>query len=242
MNLAFQFLDLGVVVVIIASAVLATYRGIVAESLAIFGWIAAAYAAWFLGPWVGWWMRGLFSAQWAVAVAGFVIVYAIVAIPLHFASSRISQNVKKSQIGTFDSVLGTGFGILRGLAVIGIGFMAYLALVPGPIPHWIASARLYPVIRVSAEMVSSLIPDRNVHAPSDVEQPNDQISDKLQETAPPPSRSAAPAPQRQAAPPPAHPAQPANRSHRDKKTYSAGDRQGLSRLIETTHSDKSGRP
>jgi len=45
MSFAFQFLDVDLVVIVLASAVYATYRGLVSESLAIFGWIAAAYAA-----------------------------------------------------------------------------------------------------------------------------------------------------------------------------------------------------
>lgn len=237
MSLAFQFLDVVVVVVIIASAVLATYRGIVSESLAVFGWIAAAYATWFFGPWVAWWMRGMLSPQWLGEAVGFIIVFAIVLIPLHLASSRISQNVKKSQVGTFDSVLGTGFGIVRGFAIIGVAFLVYLAIIAGPVPNWIAGARLYPVIRISADMVDSLIPNTGVHAPRASERPHDQISEKLQESPPPPAHSAAPPPRR-AEQRPARPAQ----AHPDKKTYSARDRQGLSRLIETTHSDKSGRP
>ena len=58
MSFAFQFLDVAVVLIILASAVYATYRGFVSESLAIFGWIAAAYATLYFGPWVAWWMRG----------------------------------------------------------------------------------------------------------------------------------------------------------------------------------------
>lgn len=234
MSLAFQFLDVVVVVIIIASAVLATYRGIVSESLAVFGWIAAAYATWFFGPWVAWWMRGMISPQILGEAVGYLIVFAIVLIPLHFASGRISQNIKKSQVGTLDSVLGTGFGIVRGIAVIGIAFLVFLAIFPGPPPSWITSARLYPVIRISADMVSSLIPDTNLRPPRVSERANDPIAAKLQETAPPPAHSAAPPPR-----PAAHRPAPA---HPGKKTYSARDRQGLSRLIETSDSDKSGRP
>jgi membrane protein required for colicin V production len=249
MNLSFQFIDLAVVLIVIASAVYATYRGLVSESLAIFGWIAAAYATLYFGPWVAWWMQDMMGPRWLGRMAGYATVFLIVLIPLQFASSRIAQNVKKSQVGTLDSVLGTGFGLLRGVAIIGIAYLVFTAWVPQrEQPGWITHCRLYPVIRVSAEVVASLIPDKKVQAPRDVpSDPNDSsdpIGAQIEQTnsePPPPQKSevrpaekpaeTAPAPQ-----PRPKPARPA------KKTYGAKDRHALDRLIETTNGDKSGKP
>jgi uncharacterized membrane protein required for colicin V production len=167
MNLAFQFLDVAVVLIILASAVYATYRGFVSESLAVFGWIAAAYATLYFGPWVAWWMRDMLKPQWLGEAAGYVLVFLVVLIPLQFASSRISQNIKKSQVGTVDSVLGTGFGILRGVAIIGIAYLVFVMYAPCSQPSWLVNARLFPAIHASAEVVASLIPDQKVRAPKD---------------------------------------------------------------------------
>ena len=52
MNVAFQFVDVVVVLVIIASTVYATYRGFVSETLSIFAWVAAAFATLYFGPWL----------------------------------------------------------------------------------------------------------------------------------------------------------------------------------------------
>jgi membrane protein required for colicin V production len=250
MNLSFQFLDVVIVLIVIASAVYATYRGLVSESLAVFGWIAAAYATLYFGPWVAWWMQDMMGPRWLGRAAGYLTVFLIVLIPLQFASSRIAQNVKKSQVGTLDSVLGTGFGLLRGMAIVGIAYLLFTAWVPlREQPDWIRDCRLYPVIRVSAEVVASLIPDQNVRAPRDEPRRNpndspDPISEQLRQTdtdAPPPPKSdvrpaenpaeTAPAPQPRPKP-----------AHRAKKTYGAKDRQELDKLIETTNSDKSGKP
>ena len=163
MSFAFQFLDVALVVVVLASAVYATYRGLVSESLAIFGWIAAAYATLYLGPYCAGWMRTMLEPRWLGEVLGYVVIFLLVLLPLHFASSRIAANVKRSEVGTLDSVLGTGFGILRGIAMIGIAYLVYTSIVPiRDQPGWVVGARLWPVMHASAEIVASLVPDENV--------------------------------------------------------------------------------
>jgi len=234
MSFAFQFLDVAVVLIILASAVYATYRGFVSESLAIFGWIAAAYATLYFGPWVAWWMRGMMSPAWMGEAAGYILVFLIILIPLHFAASRVAQNVKKSQVGTLDSVFGTGFGILRGVAIVGVAYLVFTAWVPSRTqPGWIVNARLYPAIRASAEVVASLIPDQKVRAPKETRESADPIVEKLKENASePPKAPKAAEPQR---------AKPKPVKHA-KKAYGAKDRHALDRLIETTNSDANSKP
>jgi membrane protein required for colicin V production len=249
MNLSFQFLDLAVVLIVVASAAYATYRGLVSESLAIFGWIAAAYATLYFGPWVAWWMQDMMSPHWLGQAIGYLTVFLIVFIPLQFASSRISQNVKKSQVGTLDSVLGTGFGLLRGVAIVGIAYLVFTAWVPlREQPGSITNCRLFPVIRASAEVVASLIPDQNIRVPRESHHnPNDssdpigaQIEQSDTEPSPPPKSEARPAEKMPESAPTPQP-KPAPAKHA-KKTYGAKDRHALDRLIETTNSDKSGKP
>jgi membrane protein required for colicin V production len=250
MNFSFQFLDLVVVLLVIGSAVHAAYRGFVAETLAIFGWIAAAYATLFFGQWVAAWMQGAMSPQWLGWATGYVLVFLFVLIPLQFAASRMSQNIKSTQVGTFDSVAGTGFGILRGAAVIGIAYLMFTGWVPyRDQPGWLVNARLFPAIRASADVVASLIPDQKIHGPRDSERSSresrdpivekltpDPIGDKIEETASEPRASAHRAARN--GPVPASRHKPAKHG---KKTSGAKDEQGLERLIETTSGDASGK-
>jgi membrane protein required for colicin V production len=240
MSVAFSFLDIAVVAVILVSTVYATYRGLVAESLAIFGWIAAAYAMLFFGPWCATWMEGIIAPHWLGELIGYGIVFLIVLLPLTFASSRISENIKKSQVGTLDSVLGSAFGILRGVAIVGIAYLLFTAWVPTrEQPDWVSRARLLPVIRASAEVVASLIPDQDVRADRrraddrPVENAHDRAADKQ-------ALERKIAESQKAPPPKAKPA--AKPAKHAKKTYGAKDRQALDRLIEATDSDTSGKP
>jgi membrane protein required for colicin V production len=249
---------------VLASAVYATYRGLVSESLAIFGWIAAAYAALYLGPYCAGWMRTMVEPQWLGEVLGYVVVFLVVLIPLHFAASRIAANVKRSEVGTLDSVLGTGFGILRGIAMIGVAYLLYTSMVPiHEQPAWVVGTRTWPVMHASAEIVASLIPDPSVKVDGTVRReerpkaaeptipqllgaPQDQPFHKVGKKADDGAENSADAPKavpkkaqnaagaEDQSPPPA--SKPAKHV---KKTYGAKDRHALDRLIETSHSDAS---
>lgn len=230
MHIAFQILDVVVVAVVLVSAIYATYKGLIAETLSVFAWVAAAYATLYFGPWCAYWMSGMISPAWLGELVGYALVFLVVLLPLAFASSRFADNVKKSSVGTLDSVLGTGFGILRGVALVGIAYLMFTAAVPlAEQPGWVTHARLYPEIRVSAEIVSSLIPDRHV--------PRRQLRNSG-ENAPAYHRDEQALEQK------------AGESERrdekpvkhGKKTYGAKDRRALDKLIETTDQDKSGKP
>jgi membrane protein required for colicin V production len=239
MSVAFQFLDVVVVAIVLASAAYATYRGFVSESLSIFAWIAAAFATLYFGPWASYWMRGTVSPAWLGEALGYAVVFLVVLLPLAFASSRIAENVKRSQVGTLDSAFGTGFGLLRGFAIIGIAYLIFTAAVPvSHQPDWVTKSRLLPVIRVSAEVVASLIPDQDVR--HEAETPSKPVEQAVEKPVDNPAEKPVIAPQKpKAAPVPAPKHKTAKHS---KKTYGAKDRHALDRLIETTDSDKSGKP
>ena len=223
MNVAFQFVDVVVVLVIIASTVYATYRGFVSETLSIFAWVAAAFATLYFGPWLAHLGREMISPPWFGEVVGYGAVFLVVVIPLSFMSFRFSEGVKKSQVGALDRAAGGAFGVVRGLAIIGIAYLVFSMIVPIPSqPGWITKARLLPLIQESAEVVVSLVPDQHMGR---WESPHDErvIHEKAAQAGPSPA------------------AKPAAAKHA-KKTYGVRDRHALDRLIETTGSGGNGKP
>lgn len=227
MSVAFQFIDVVVVAIIIASIVYAAYRGFVSETLSIFAWIAAAFATLYFGPWLAHLTRDMISPSWLGTVVGYGAVFLVVLIPLSFMSYRLSEGVKKSQVSAIDRALGGAFGVVRGLAIIGIAYLVFSAIVPIPSqPGWIANARLLPLIQGSAEVVASLVPDQHMdRSGRERERPYERpvIHNESAKLAPAPAAKPA------AKKPP-------------KKTYGAKDRHALDRLIETTGSNGSGKP
>jgi len=221
MSLAFSFVDLLVVLVILGSAAYATWRGFVSETLSIFAWATAALASLYLGPWVARMAHALISTAWIATLVGYGAVFVVVFIPLSFASHRFSESVKRSMVGPLDRALGATFGIVRGLAILGIAYLIFTAFVPiRSQPGWMTEARTLPLIQSSSEVLLVLIPARDRH-------------DSLVAPAAPPPKSiddllAKPDPV-------VHPVKPKPQKH-GKKGYGAGDRRALDRLFEATGS------
>jgi membrane protein required for colicin V production len=217
--LGITYIDPLVVIVVVLSAIYATWRGFVSETLSIFAWAAAAFATLFFGPRLAPIARGLFASPLLGVMVGYIAIFLVVLIPLSFLSFRFAESVKHSAVGTLDRSLGFAFGVVRGLAIIGLAYIAFTTVVAvRNQPDWITNAKLLPVIRVSAQALLSLVPDQHL----------DGVKAETAGPAPKPEAAAAPSSVPTPSPKPA-----AAKKH-GKKAYGAKERSELDRLIETT--------
>ena len=147
----------------------------------IFAWVAAAFACLYFGPYIIPLTRDLVSELWLASLLAYAAVFLAVFIPFAFMSSRVSEGVKHSPIGPLDRAAGVAFGIVRGLVVVGLAYLAFTYFVPiRRQPHWVTEARLLPVVQSTADVLLSVVPDR----------PRDYVADH------PEVRQAAPVEQR----------------------------------------------
>jgi len=152
-------IDLVVITVILISALLALWRGLVRETFSIFEWVASAYVALRLAPIFQPMLAGIVESPLLAWIAVFVATFLIVLIPLSILTHRFSEIVKRSEIGPVDRVLGFVFGIGRGLVIVGLAYIAFASLVPAEEhPPVLTGARLFPLIQNSSEVLLSLVP------------------------------------------------------------------------------------
>jgi membrane protein required for colicin V production len=230
MSLAFSFVDLLVVLIILGSAAYATWRGFVSETLSIVAWAVAALAALYLGQWVARLAHALIATPWIATVVGYAAVFLVVFIPLQFASHRFSEGVRRSPVGPLDRVLGATFGIVRGLAILGIAYLIFTAFVPiREQPRWLLEARTLPLIQSSSEVLLALVPAHDHHPALAPETPGAPPPRSIRDLLETPAPAAHP-----------HPAKPPKKH--GKKGYGAGDRHALDRLFETTGSGGTQKP
>src|SRR6201996_1679859 len=130
MNLSFNFVDLLIVLTILVSAGYAAWRGFLSETLSIFAWAAAAFATLYFGPWLVPLARGVISTAWLASLVAYAGTFLAVFIPLSFISYRFSETVKHSPIGPLDRALGIAFGVVRGLVIVGLAYLAFTYFVP----------------------------------------------------------------------------------------------------------------
>lgn len=132
----FTIIDGVVAVVIVLSALLAYSRGIVRESMAILGWIAAAVFGFMFGPQlrplmteipvIGEFMTG--SCELSV-IGGFAAVFTIALVIMSFFTPLFSTLVQRSALGGLDQALGFLFGVARGILLVAVAFFVYKVVV-----------------------------------------------------------------------------------------------------------------
>lgn len=220
MNLYFTFVDFLVVAVILVSTVYAAYRGFLNETLTIFAWAAAAFATLYFGPWLVPMARSMIATSWLAEIAAYAGVFLVMFIPLSFMSHRFSQSVKNSPIGPLDRGLGIAFGVVRGLVVVGICYIAFTKFEPpSEQPRWMTSARTYPIIQTTALTLLAAIPNQT---PRDYITAEPARHDSLGALIRQQNEEAAAAPESR------------DSAKKPEKTYGASDRRALDRLFETT--------
>ena len=243
MSLSVTFIDCLIVLVVVVSAGYAAWRGFIWETLTIFSWAAASIACVYFGPYIIPLTKSLVGEGWLAKLLGYASVFLAIFIPFAFISHRFSETVKHSPIGPLDRAAGVAFGVVRGLVILGLAYMAFTYFVPiRSQPNWLTEARLLPVVQTTADVMLSAIPNQPHdytylpqhevirQAPSQVETANspeistrhDPMAELIRKNEQPnsvPKSTKEPVQQKSAAAP--------------AKSYGAGDRQALDRLVQT---------
>jgi membrane protein required for colicin V production len=190
------------------SGILALTRGFVREALSITAFVVAALATIFTYPTFKIPMRGLITPGWAAdaaTIAGvFILVYMAVTLVTHHFTERLRGG---SDVGTLDRSAGFIFGVVRGMALLGLALILFNQLTPKDrMPGWLVDARMYPAINATARALQRLAP---ASAPV-----NERPVTASKEPANKPARPA--------------------RSGSNDQGYARGERQSLDQLISTS--------
>jgi len=111
-------LDIAIVAVVLLSALIGVFRGLVKEVLSLLSWAVSLFLAWRFAGIVGEETMGFIgnpTIQVLVA-AGLIFVLALVATTI--ISYLIHKLVSAAGLTTLDRVLGLSFGVLRGGLIV----------------------------------------------------------------------------------------------------------------------------
>jgi membrane protein required for colicin V production len=225
MNLPVTFLDILVILTVLGSAGYAAWKGFLWETLTIFDWLAAAFGCLYFGPYLVPMARGMISTGWIASLVAYAVVFLALFIPLSFMTARFSESVKNSPIGPLDRALGIAFGVVRGLAVAALAYLAYSYFVPVPRQgNWIRHARSLPVLQSTSQVILSLVPQRvrrDFTLEAAPRRSNDAIGDLIRDNGSPRETPAERTEPAQAGP-----------AKKAEKGYGADDRKRLDTLIQ----------
>lgn len=154
-------LDILIIGVIVLSGLLAFARGFVREALSIAGWLGATaasiYALPFARP-----IAERFLPKGAVAEAAAAgIIFVITLVVLSILTGGISRQVRGSSLSALDRTLGLIFGLMRGVLLVCIGYIALSFVLPqnGERPRWISNSRTLPLVASATDSLSRLLPE-----------------------------------------------------------------------------------
>jgi membrane protein required for colicin V production len=217
-ELSFTIVDFLAVIVVLVSAIYATWRGLMRETLSIFSWVTAAYVTLRTFSFFRPLLRGLVSPEWFSDALVALGIFLAIFIPLSFISYRFAQSVQRSVVSPVDRTLGFFFGIGRGLVVVGLAYIAFTAFVPlRQQPSWLTEAQTLPLIQNTSDVLLSLVPELG----------QSSVKEARPKVVPQPSKEA-----RRAVDAKTPTATP--KPKQSPKTYGADERRALDRLIETT--------
>ena len=159
-----QLLDIILIVLMLISGLLALMRGFTREILSLFAWIVAAFAAWYatqMPPLIDLTHQFIAQKQLAIIVTG-AVAFLLVLLVMSVVTVKIGDWVLDSALGSFDRTLGGFYGLLRGLVLVTIAYMAYIAFVPpANRADWIEKAKLKPLIVKTANIIVDFLPEHN---------------------------------------------------------------------------------
>ncbi len=153
-------LDIGLLVVMLISGILAMVRGFMREILSIAAWLIAAGVTLYGYARVEVYVRDYVTNDLlakGIAIGGlFLLTLLIVSL----FTVKISDLVLDSRVGALDRSLGFLFGLARGLIIMVVAFLFFSWLVPAKgQPDWVSNARSRVVLQATGDWLLSILPD-----------------------------------------------------------------------------------
>ncbi|WP_366654604.1 CvpA family protein [Fodinicurvata sp. EGI_FJ10296] len=156
--------DIAVLGILFVSAILAFFRGFTREVLAIAGWVGAALVTLYTFPVASDVARTYISMDLLADIVGGTVVFIVTLIVLSIICHYIARLVTGSAINAIDRSLGFLFGLLRGAALVSLGYLVIVWFFPDPAsrPDWVADARSEAMVARGAAILVSVVPDETM--------------------------------------------------------------------------------
>lgn len=167
-----------VLAVLLISAFISFLRGLIRETLTILGVVGGAAASWYGGPYLSAPVRGwlgvkegetparlfdLISYTIIADILSYGLIFIVVVAVLSVISHFISASVRAIGLGAVDRTLGVGFGLARGILLLGIFYLPFhIMLDDATKKNWFADSRTQVYLQATAGWMSGLVPENTL--------------------------------------------------------------------------------
>lgn len=154
--------DYIILAVLALSAFLGLWRGFVTEVLSLVCWVAAFWVAWMFGNTVAQWYGQWLHQPAAQAIAGYLTCFVAVLAAGALLGWGLRKLIRASALSGTDRMLGTAFGLARGLLLVSLAVLL-LAFTPVRDEPWWHQSTLLPSFARSADWLSGHLPEQAIH-------------------------------------------------------------------------------
>lgn len=167
-------IDLGVILVLLVSAGVSFFRGLVREVLTIVGVVGGGMAALVFGgalkPTVyGWYgiedgkdagkLFDMIPAELAADVSAYALIFIGVFMVLQLASHFLASTIHAIGLGPVDRTLGVFFGIARGVLLLGVLYLPFhLVLSDENKKDWLSGSKALFYVEPVSEWLAAFLP------------------------------------------------------------------------------------
>lgn len=141
-------------------------RGFVAEAMSLLAWVAAIAAVKVLHAPVSDALADPVGTEGGAAVLAFAVIFGLTFLAGRIIADRMGSASRSSALGSFDRLLGLGFGALKGLIGATLLFL-FVSLVYNTFyggradrPDWMTNSRTYPLLNATSRALVDFVEQR----------------------------------------------------------------------------------
>jgi membrane protein required for colicin V production len=142
-------------------AVFGLLLGFVGVVLLVARWVGASLITLWGFPYARAMARNVIDAPLLADVVAGIALFVIALIILSVISHAIGNLVRNSSLNALDRTLGFIVGIVGGIAVVGLSYLAFTQWIwaaPTDRPEWVLQARTLPLVEATADILRGLAP------------------------------------------------------------------------------------
>lgn len=155
-----KMVDIGIVVVVLLSALVGFIRGVTREILGFISWVGSFFIALYMLPFIRPFLTPYIQSSLLVDLIGGVGAFFVSLIILILVSKLLSSQVKESLLSGIDRSLGAVFGFCRGVVVIALLYLTLtFFLNTAAWPSYLKEARLMSIAQDVAQYIIAFVPE-----------------------------------------------------------------------------------
>jgi len=149
-----------VILVLTISSIIGLARGGTREVVGVVSFILAVLAAILALKQVAPLILPTVHTVWIAKALALLIVFVVVYVVLRIVGGTIAKAVPETDVGFLDHAIGLGFGLIRGLILLGVFNLVFRAVTPpeDDSAAWVTGAGLYPLTQLSGDALQALVP------------------------------------------------------------------------------------